>query len=353
MEVIGDYEIPDSWTAKGMNWNTPDPTNADYVMAIRQALLERCAALHTSADRRIYRISPWKTVSRDVMKGIVSTISSLSRSFVNLGWEEFEEDYSDFPKMWTYGDLIQERGCRLYEYAKYGSLVENGGEWLKQIKNAIDKLTVIRIGQIFGRSFSRSGSKHDPPFGESIGEAMRMAMETLNESTLNGGFPSSIYAWSGNTHWKCPIPDYEGDPEDNKDGYCGYAESQVYKLTAVQSWLLGAQFDLFAAVLATEPTGPVPFSQQLDTSVFDGGKSGFNKGLNWTDRVHVKDPYKFDFQLGDTESIPQNGVVPSSEFDSEGIAIKRHSAKRGWIGRAYGFLDYGVEGGFKFQSQES
>ena len=23
MEVIGEYEIPDSWTAKGMNWNTP------------------------------------------------------------------------------------------------------------------------------------------------------------------------------------------------------------------------------------------------------------------------------------------------------------------------------------------
>lgn len=105
MEVI-EYETPTHWEDKGMNWKTPDPTNADYVVAIREALLERCAVLHTSADRRIHRISPWKTVSRDVMKGIVSTIFSLSRSFVNLGWEEFEEDYSDFPKMWTYGDLI-------------------------------------------------------------------------------------------------------------------------------------------------------------------------------------------------------------------------------------------------------
>lgn len=354
MEVI-EYETPTHWEDKGMNWKTPDPTNADYVVAIREALLEWCAVLHTSADRRIHRISPWKTVSRDVMKGIVSTIFSLSRSFVNLGWEEFEEDYSDFPKMWTYGDLIQERGCRLYEYARYGSLVENGGEWLKQIRNAIDKLTVIRAGKVFGQSLSRSGSKHDPPFGESIGEAMRMAMETLHESTLNGGFPSSINAWSGNTHWKCPVPLEEGeeDWEGNVDGYCGYAESQAYRLTAAQSWLLGAQFDLFAGVIVTEPTGPVPYSQQLDTSVFDGGESRFNKGLNWTDRVHVKDPYDFEFKLGDTESIPQNGVVPSSEFDSEGIAIKRHSAKRGWIGRAYGFLDYGVEGGFKFQSQEN
>ena len=93
MEII-EYETPVSWDDKGMNWNTPDPTNVDYVMAIRQALLERCAALHTNADRRIYRISPAKTVSRDVAAGIVSTIQSFAGSFVNIGWEDFEEDYS-------------------------------------------------------------------------------------------------------------------------------------------------------------------------------------------------------------------------------------------------------------------
>ena len=352
MEVIGEYEIPDSWEAKGMNWNTPDPTNADYVMAIRQALLERCAALHTGADWRIYKISPWKTVSREVMKGILRTISSIARDFVNIEWEEFKEDYSDFPKRWTYRDLVMEPNCRLYEFAKYGSLVENGGEWLKQIRNAIDKLTVIRANEMFGVSLTRSGSEHDPPFDESIGTAMQRAFDTMGKSVHNGSFPSSIYAWSGNTHWKCPNPDYEGDPEYNQDGYCGYAQSQSYKFTGARSWLLGAQFDLFAAVYVTQPTGPVPYSQQLDTSVFDGGKSKFNKGLNWTKKVRVKDQHEIEFDLGDTESIPKNEVVPTSEFDSKGVAIKRHSAKRGWDGKCWGFLDYGVEGGFKFQSQE-
>ena len=38
MEVIG-YEKPTHWEDKGMNWKTPDPTNADYVVAIREALL--------------------------------------------------------------------------------------------------------------------------------------------------------------------------------------------------------------------------------------------------------------------------------------------------------------------------
>ena len=121
MEVI-EYETPTSWDSKGMRWNTPDPANADYMMAIRQALMERCAALHTSVDSRVLKISPWKTISRTAVAGIVDTISRLARNFVNLDWDEFEEDYSDFPKMWIYGDLIQERNCRLYEWAAYGSL---------------------------------------------------------------------------------------------------------------------------------------------------------------------------------------------------------------------------------------
>ena len=351
MEVI-EYEAPESWEDKGMNWNTPDPACADYVMAIGQALMERCAALHSGLDSRVMRISPWKTVSRTVVDGVVNAIVNLAPHFVNLDWDEFEDDYSDFPKMWTYGDLVQERNCRLWEYASYGSLRENGGAWLKQIRNAIDRLTVIRIWDVYGKSYSRSGSRHDPPFGQSIGDAMQQAMDNPNEAILNGGFPSSVYAWSGNTHWKCPRPDYEGDPEDNQDGYCGYAQSRAYRITGARSWLLGAKFDIVAAVLAERPTGPVPYSQQLDTSIFDSGSTGIREGFNWLERVHVDDPYEFEMLLGDPDEIPQNGTVPASEFDSDGNAIKRHSAKRGWTGKAWGFLDYGVAGGFKFRSKE-
>ena len=70
------------------------------------------------------------------------------------------------------------------------------------------------------------------------------------------------------------------------------------------------------------------------------------------ERVHVEDPYSFELVLGDVDTIPKNATVPVSEFDDEGNAIKRHSAKLGWVGRSYGFLDYGVEGGFNFRSKE-
>ena len=348
MEVIK-YETPESWDGKGMDWNAPDPANADYAMAIREAVLERCAALHATVDSRVLSISPWKTLSRTVVAGVVDAISRLAPSFVNLGWEEFEDDFSDFPKMWTYRDLVREPDCRLYEFAPYGSLRENGGEWLKQIKNALDRLTVIKAGTVYGVSLSRYGARHDPPFGEAIGDAMEEAMKRRNESVLNGKFPASACAWSGNTHWKCPDPNGDADDENNVDGYCGYAQSQAYRITAARSWLLGAKFDVFAAVLAARPTGPVPYSQQLDTSTFDAGESGLKEGLNWTRRVRAEDPHRFVLEIGNADSIPQNGTVPTSEFDGEGSAVRRHSAKRGWQATVHGFLDYGVEGGFRFR----
>lgn len=62
MEVI-EYEFPESWDDRGMDWNAPDPRRADYVMAIRQALMERAAAAHVTLPSEVVAISPWKTVS--------------------------------------------------------------------------------------------------------------------------------------------------------------------------------------------------------------------------------------------------------------------------------------------------
>ena len=351
MEIVR-YEFPTHWDDKGMDWSRPDPTNADYIMSIRQALLERYAALHRTAYYRVPEISPCRPVSRSAVEGIVQAVEEITSRFVNVGWEDFKEDYSDFPRMWTYSDLVRQEGCRLYEFAKAGDLCRGGGEWLRQIRNAIDKLTVIRAERVCGTMTERSGTEHDPPFDEAIGTAMRRAFESERTVAYDGTFPTSLTAWSGNTHWKCPIPDYEGDPKDNEDGYCGYAESRSYVLKGALSWLKGAEFDIFAAVVATAPTGPVNFSEELATSVFDASEPGFGEGLNWTEPVRAKEGEEFEMRLGNVESIPQNEVVPSSDFDEDGHATHRRSAKRGWDGRVWGFIDYGVKGGFKFRAKE-
>lgn len=114
MEVI-EYDYPGSWDDKGMDWNNPDPRDADYIMAIRQALMERCAALHRYLPSAVAAISPWKTVSRQAVTDVLRAIRDIAGGFVNVGWEDYKEDFSDFPRMWTYRDLVMEDECRMHE----------------------------------------------------------------------------------------------------------------------------------------------------------------------------------------------------------------------------------------------
>ena len=104
------------------------------------------------------------------------------------------------------------------------------------------------------------------------------------------------------------------------------------------------------AAVIDSPTGPTGWSNELATSVFDAGESGFERGLNFV-RKHVEDPADFDFTFGNIDAIPRNEVVPQSDFDSEGVATWRRSAKRGYEGRLYTFLDYECENGFRFRAK--
>ncbi|MGN0852399.1 MAG: hypothetical protein ACI4Q3_03375 [Kiritimatiellia bacterium] len=349
-----EYEMPDSWNAKGMDWNTPDPRCADYVMAIRQALMERAAAAHVSLSRDVVCISPWKTVSLKAVEAVIREISYLAPNFFNDKFSEYKEDWSDFPKMWTYRDLILEDGCELYRFAHYGQLLENGGDWLRTIRNALDKLHIVRCSEARGTTYSRSGSKHDPPFDESIGTAMSLAFgEGMPSESKFTRMPSEFYAWSGNTHWKCPQPLEEGqeDWEGNVDGYCGYAQSRAHRVRKVRSWLAGRELDFRTYSLVANPTGPVPYSQELATSVFDTGDTGLDEGMN-EESTHIEDPLDMDVTIGDIDTIPKNEVVPTSDFDDKGSAIHRRSAKRGYTAKLWAFLDYNCENGFKFKEDD-
>ena len=48
-----EYVEPKSWDDKGMDWNNPDPRRADYVMAIRGALMERAEIGRASCRERV------------------------------------------------------------------------------------------------------------------------------------------------------------------------------------------------------------------------------------------------------------------------------------------------------------
>ena len=354
MEVIS-YEEPRSWDDFGMDWNDPDPRCAHYVMALRNAFMERMAAPqegYYASHHDILRISPWKAVNSDLLRRIIWELEYLCRFYYNLDPEVYKEDFSDFPRVMRLTDIVTQEDCECFMNASRGAVLEHGGEWLRKIRNAICCLHVVQCYDAWGTTLTRTGSEHDPPFDESIGKAFEQAFGENQPAESNGkiGSRPSIYAWSGNNHWKCPRPDYKGDPEDNKDGYCGYAYSVAYRFRRIRRWLAGREVDIVAAAVLGPPAGPTGWSNELATSVFDTGESGFTRGLNLK-RAHVEDPLDVDFTFGDIDSIPRNEVVPQSDFDSEGTATWRRSAKRGYEGRMYTFLDYECENGFRFRAK--
>ena len=354
MEVIS-YEEPRSWDDFGMDWNDPDPRCAHYVMALRNAFMERMAAPqegYYASHHDILRISPWKAVNSDLLRRIIWELEYLCRFYYNLDPEVYKEDFSDFPRVMRLTDIVTQEDCECFMNASRGAVLEHGGEWLRKIRNAICCLHVVQCYDAWGTTLTRTGSEHDPPFDESIGKAFEQAFGENQPAESNGkiGSRPSIYAWSGNNHWKCPRPDYEGDPEDNKDGYCGYAYSVAYRFRRIRRWLAGREVDIVAAAVLGPPTGPTGWSNELATSVFDTGESGFTRGLNLK-RAHVEDPLDVDFTFGDIDSIPRNEAVPQSDFDSEGNATWRRSANRGYEGRMYTFLDYECENGFRFRAK--
>ena len=354
MEVIS-YEEPRSWDDLGMDWNDPDPRDARYILALRNAFFERMAApqegYYTYSWNILHGLSPRKAVSAEALRRVIVELEYLCRFYYNLDPEVYKDDFSDFPRIMRFNDIVTQEDCEFFMNASYGAILDHGGEWLRKIKNAICCLHVVQCYRAWGTTLTRSGSEHDPPFDESIGKAFEYAFGDTqpSESEFKNTMPKSIYSWSGNNHWKCPRPDFEGDPEDNKDGYCGYAQCVAYRFRRLRRWLANSEVDLVMAAVIDSPTGPTGWSNELATSVFDAGESGFERGLNFV-RKHVEDPTDFDFTFGNIDSIPRNEVVPTSDFDSEGVATWRRSAKRGYEGKMYAFLDYECENGFKFRA---
>ena len=355
MEVI-QYEEPRSWDDFGMDWNDPDPRCAHYMMALRNAYMERLAAAASDVyltSWSVQYLSPWKAVNSDHLRDLVAGIEHMCRSFWNLDPEAYKEDFSDFPKRMRFSDVLSAEDCGAFLNASRGALLEHGGEWLRKIRNALCRLHVVECRHAWGTTLTRSGDEHDPPFDQSIGRAFERAFGEgqPRESAFEQTVPRTVYAWSGNNHWKCPRPDYEGDnpEEENSDGYCGYAQSVAYRFTRYRRWLAGSEPDFVVAAVLDSPTGPTGWSNELATSVFDAGGSGFRRGLNIA-RTHVDDHMDFDFTFGNVDEIPRNEVVPVSDFDSEGYAVWRRSAKRGYEGKIWTFLDYECERGFSFRA---
>ena len=344
-----EYVPPESWDDKGMDWSDPDPTRIDYAMAIRLALTERCNAVGNNVVSDVRRISPCTTLSRSALDWCVAGLIGICELFVNTEWTDYADDLSDYPKMWTWRDLVSSEGCEVWDYPPPGSICRGGGRWLSSIRNVIDKLTVIPCGPCWGSVLNRYGTAHDPPMEEALDECIADADGSRPQEFL-GQLVGEYWSWTGNTHYKWPIPTDDGPVGEH--GYCGYASSKSFRVRGVRSNLQGRDFDLRLAVSGYRSSEPLSYSEVLETAVFDPGRTGYREGLSFLDPIRVRWGEPTDFTIGDDGPFPRNASKPESVWDEKGAAIERHSCWTGWKARVKGILDYGVENGFKFRPKE-
>ena len=172
------YTSPVSWDDKGMDWESPDPGNLDYYRAIWEAVIERASLVRQSPNEALHSMMKYRPWSVAAMNAIRESIYTLAPYFVNMEFDDYKEDLSDFPKMWSFRELVNAEGCRICEHPGVGSCISEWGKWLKAIRNTLNKLTVINFTDVSGEDFSRYGAVHDPPFEESI--------STVLDQTLRG-----------------------------------------------------------------------------------------------------------------------------------------------------------------------
>ncbi len=339
MEII-EYTPPTTWNDKEMNWELPNLACIDYIMALKEAIIERAILVNYRPDSALFSIMPYRPMTVKTLNVIREAIYRLAPYFVNLEFDDYEDDLSDFPKMWSYADLIEDESCRICEYPGHGALLQDFVAWFQAARNAINKLTAIEFHNIEGKILTRSGSEHDPPFQESINTAISEAMDgDPNEGTFSS-FPQEFYAWSGNT-------DYKKDKK-GKHGYCGYAYSKEIIIQKSSKPHPTAECDLIFHYMVAKPQDALSYSEELQYSVLDLGDSGLETGV-FTKVVRWSNDMELDISIGNVNSIPKNSTVPSSDF-SDNNRVRR-SAKTGYEGIVYCILDFGVEKGFKFRKE--
>lgn len=337
MEIV-EIPLPETWTDLNMDWSDPDPGNVNYALAMREALLERAILVGQQMSSNVFSIMPQRPLLVDAMTSLRAAVHGLAPHFVNLDFDDYKDDLSDFPKMWTLSDLITEER-NIAEFPGRGATSEQWKAWFQAMRKAINKLTCIKFSGITGTTLSRSGTIHDPPFSESISTALSRALEGDPSRGSFRSFPQQFYAWSGNT-------DYKYDKETGEHGYCGYAQSHSIVIQKALKPHPTAECDLIFKYCVAKPQNPVGYSSELQRSIFSTGSTGIKEGVG-TIVTHWSNDQELDIKLGEVNDIPRNAAVPSSYW-GEDRTIRR-STKTGYDGIAYCILDFGVENGFKFR----
>lgn len=320
MDVIK-IDLPTTWEGED------NPSDYMCLLSLREAIKERAACV--GMFWYCPPILPYLPYNRQVMASMRNILYDLIPYFVNHEYKDYEDDFSDYPKMWSVSDLVTaEHNIALMPSP--GSLSEAWVDWLKAMKYVICKLTHIRYNKYRGEIVEGQGDVHDPPFEEANSESIKKALEGKEITKFKDTLPWRFVSWSGNTHY------YHDKQKDPKDGYCGHAEFSAIHITQIVPPRKDMKFNILFKVFVITPRFPCKYSDELEKSVFVG-VGGIKEGINDLSYSYSGDG-KLNIWFGSDTIIPQNTNKPHSNFrdeDNDSPTIRR-STKIGFEAKICG-----------------
>lgn len=332
MEII-DYTPPASWDDKGMDWSNPDPANIDYIMAIRQAIIERASVSKFPVSSSLLRLSPYVPLNTNVLSSVQHALDVMSESFVDSSFTNYQTDGSDFPKMHDYDTLIIPDDCRICTLPPKGATLEHFGSFLLSAKKIIDNFTVVKNIFFSGSVLSRDGrGEGSPSVAGTIRESIQKAIE--NEPGIFSfiNFPQIIYNKTGTTNF------------NYYPSYSGHVMSQALRIVMDAPPILDSKCKIIIATFAGKVTGMVNSNAETQYNDYEKGPMDVPEGMDIRDFGEWSQKLELDF--GDVDYFPGNPQTPSSKWDSPSV---KRGACRGCEVKIHCLLDFGIEGGFKFQ----
>lgn len=311
------YVMPQSWNDKGMDWDNPDPSNLDYLMALKLALEERAAIAGFQIGKdavnemgeAFFQIRPGTPFSHNALLVISKTIADMSRSFIDVYY-----NYDSAFKSMTYlspNRLIDLGATDLMCVPHKSSHVDAARDLFRSAKLA---LSLMR--------YTTADSERTYMEMNSSIYGFWSSGKTFFEAVANAEANFKYYKIYQNSNFNF-IQVFKGVEYGAPDYFQCYIGS------------LAVRFGPFSVARALRTS----FAEKLalvvsyddfeeDTNAFGGLASGF----------YMIDPETVDRTIGDVNYIAQNPSVPQL----------RHRTYRGKNVRPVPLADFFVPGGFKF-----
>ncbi len=340
---IRDYEIPTSWNDKGMDWDNPDLTSVDYIMALKEAIIERynIHGVFISSTLKyylapLYEITPYSPFDVDKLDAIIYSLSGLNKVFI--------DNMEDCQSL-VISDLWAEEDCGTFNADIYRGEADLQAlvPWFKAIKNIINKLTLLTSVRIYFRSRVQRGSTERYPdekvwndelnryvlqYGEDAQAAVDNALSNLYFSTDTKGYLTISYFSAS-----CIVEEVSnrytvvsGSPVRN-NGYDATVSSTEFSTDGTFRMHTNASCNLIFRYTASASGSYYDYYYWQNPATMP------------PEVVYCKDGLIPEFQIGDVNDFPYSGQSPPATQD---LCVRYYYTIET-------FADFGISDGFKFQ----